>query len=60
MKGKSKCECCAYYVFDEEYNCYDCQIDLDEDEMARFISRSYDNCPYFRFNDEYKTARKQM
>lgn len=60
MKGKSNCECCAYYVFDEKYNCYDCQIDLDEDEMMRFLSRSYDNCPYFRFSDEYKTARKQI
>ncbi|HHV99938.1 MAG TPA: hypothetical protein GXX36_10290 [Clostridiaceae bacterium] len=60
MKGKSKCECCVYYVFDDEYNCYACQIDLDEDEMVRFMTRSYDDCPYFRFNDEYKTARKQM
>lgn len=60
MKGKSNCDYCIHYVFDEEYNCYGCQVDLDEDDMMRFMSRSFENCPYFRLNDEYKTVRKQM
>ncbi len=60
MEGKSNCDCCVNYVFDDEYEFYGCQVDLDEDEMVRFMGKSYDNCPYFRFNDEYKTVRKQM
>lgn len=60
MKGKTNCDCCINYIFDEEYNCYECQINLDEDEMVRFLGDSFDNCPYFQLNDEYKVVRKQM
>jgi len=60
MKSKVNCEHCVYYEFDDEYGCYVCMMDLDEDEFARFMMKSFDNCPYFRLNDEYKTARKQM
>ena len=60
MKGKSNCDCCINYVYDDEYECYICQMNLDEDEMVRFLSKSIDDCPYFRFGDEYKTVRKQM
>lgn len=60
MKGKSNCDCCINYVYDDEYECYICQMNLDEDEMVRFLSKSIDDCTYFRFGDEYKTVRKQM
>jgi hypothetical protein len=60
MKRKSKCDCCVNYVFDDDFNYYVCLVDLDEDEMVRFMRKSYDECPYFRFNDEYKTVRKQI
>ena len=60
MKGKTNCDCCANYVYDEEYNCYECHIKLDQDEMEKFMSKSWRDCPYFQFNDEYKTARKQI
>lgn len=60
MKGKINCNCCINYVFDEEYNYYECLIDLDEDEMVRFMGKCFDNCPYFQFNDEYKTVKKQI
>ncbi len=58
--AKSNCECCAYYVYDEDYECYSCEMDLDEDEMVRFLSASYENCPYFRLDDEYGVVRHQM
>ena len=29
----SNCENCANYVYDEYYECYTCDMDLDEDEM---------------------------
>lgn len=57
---KSKCDCCINYTYDEEYNCYECQVDLDEDEMMKFMGNSFVECPYFQFNDEYKTVRRQM
>ncbi|MGN1417233.1 MAG: DUF6472 family protein [Oscillospiraceae bacterium] len=59
MAGKTNCESCAYYVYDDEYDQYFCDIDLDEDEMGRFMSGSFDNCPYYSSDDEYAIARKQ-
>ncbi|KNY25822.1 DUF6472 family protein [Pseudobacteroides cellulosolvens] len=60
MSSKTNCECCINYSYDEDYNYYVCEINLDEDEMGKFISNSFNNCPYFQFNDEYKIVRKQM
>ncbi len=60
MKSKTNCECCINYSYDEEYGCYVCQANLDEDEMGRFLKNSYDNCPYYKLDDEYKTVRKQI
>jgi hypothetical protein len=60
MKGKTSCEFCINYIYDEECGYYICQVDLDEDEMGKFISNTFDDCPYFQFNDEYKIVRKQM
>ena len=55
----TNCESCAYYYYDDEEDCYCCEVNLDEDEMCRFLSSSYDNCPYYQQYDEYKIARKQ-
>ncbi|MCI8418216.1 MAG: hypothetical protein HFI33_12115 [Lachnospiraceae bacterium] len=61
MKGsKGSCECCMNYLYDEDYECYTCEMDLDEDEMGRFLTNRFDNCPYFQYNDEYRVVRKQM
>ena len=57
---KSNCECCINYIYDEDFCYYKCEIDLDEDELHKFISDSFKDCPYFQFNDEYKTVRKQI
>lgn len=54
------CELCAYYIYDEYYDCYDCQVYLDEDEMSRYMSHNFKSCPYFRFDNEYKTVNKQI
>ena len=45
----TNCEFCAFYVYDN----------LDEDEMARFLGSSYQSCPYYQTDDEYKIVRKQ-
>ncbi len=60
MNAKMNCDCCINYVYNEEFAYYECQVDLDEDEMGRFLRNSFDHCPHFQFNDEYKTVRKQM
>ena len=39
-KKSAGCEYCSNYVYDEDYEYYVCDINLDEDEMARFMSYS--------------------
>lgn len=60
MSGQSNCENCINYIYDEYYDWYECEISLDEDETVRFMQNSFTDCPYFKFNDEYKTVRKQI
>lgn len=36
-KKATNCETCTNYVFDEDYDCYVCMVNLDEDEMYRFL-----------------------
>jgi len=55
----SICDECSYYVYDEEYECYTCLVNLDEDEMYRFLRGTNESCPYYAPDDEYKLARKQ-
>ena len=57
---KSSCDSCMYYEYDEDYECYVCGVNLDEDEMERFLRSSLTDCPYFQLYDEYKIVRKQM
>lgn len=59
---QSRCDCssCAYYVFDDEYETYVCDINMDEDEYVRMISDSYYSCPYYHNGDDYRIVRKQM
>ncbi len=58
-KQTNRCETCLYYSYDDEYDCYCCEMSLDEDEFFRFLHGSFDNCPYFRAGDEYSIVRKQ-
>ena len=36
-KVVGSCECCGNYVYDEENEYYVCEVDLDEDDMVRFL-----------------------
>jgi len=58
-RTKTNCETCMNYTYDEEYDYYVCLVNLDEDEMIRFMASSFDDCPYYRLYDEYKIAKKQ-
>ena len=59
MAGASKCEECVFYEYDEETDTSYCSMDLDEDEMERFLHAAADACPFYRRGDEYSTARRQ-
>ena len=56
----NKCDSCAHYEYDEDYECYVCEMNLDEDEWYRFVTSSYKECPYYRYGDEYAIVRHQM
>ena len=58
-KKASRCEDCLYYDTDDETGAYDCQLDLDEDDMVQFLNRNTASCPYYRYYDEYKSVQKQ-
>lgn len=60
MKKGTNCENCINYIYDEDYECYTCLVNLDEDEMSRFLQHAAFDCPYFRLDDEYGVVRKQM
>ena len=38
---------------------YGCTMDLDEDEMERFLKGTNTACPFYRPGGDYKTAAKQ-
>ncbi len=46
-------------VYNEDYECYECLVNLDEDETARFLSGHLEACPYYSGDDEYAIVRKQ-
>ena len=55
-----ECDYCAYNAYDDETDEYYCSVNLDEDDMARFMSRKYKSCPYFKNGDEYQVVKHQM
>ena len=57
---KSVCDSCMYYEYDEDYECYVCQMDLDEDEMYRFLTNTNESGPDYKYGDEYSVVRHQM
>lgn len=54
------CNSCSFYVYDEEYEGYDCQVNMDEDDYFRLICNDRFECPYYQLDDEYRIVRKQM
>lgn len=56
----SNCDSCVNYVYDEELEYYVCLVDLDEDEIYKFIDGNTHDCPYYRLDDEYGVVRHQM
>ncbi len=59
MAGSTSCETCTNYVYDDDYECYTCVVNLDEDEMCHYLEGSFRQCPYYHLDDEYAVVRKQ-
>lgn len=59
-KIETSCDTCLYFTYDEDYEAYMCDMDMDEDEYAHLMSDAHYNCPYYRNGDEYAVVRKQM
>ena len=55
----SNCDTCSYYVYDEDTECYVCDMDLDEDDLVEFLQGTNDSCAYYSLDDEYAVVRKQ-
>ena len=58
--ASTNCDMCVNYIYDEDYECYTCLVNLDEDEMVRFLTQKHQSCPYYRYYDEYKSVHKQI
>ncbi len=56
----TNCDMCAYFMWDEEYEDYICDANMDEDDMSRLMSDSHYSCPYYKNGDEYRVVRHQM
>lgn len=57
--SRTSCEQCSYYVYNEEFECYECTVNMDEDDIYRYLSSSDYACPYYSPEDDYFLARKQ-
>lgn len=54
------CNSCSFYAYDEDYEDYFCQVNMDEDDAVRLMCNEKFECPYYQADDEYKIVRKQM
>lgn len=56
----NNCEFCANYEYDEDDEAYYCVVDMDEDDMARYVSGRMRSCPFFQSEGEYAIVKHQM
>ncbi len=59
-KTETSCDSCANLVYDEDYEEYVCDVDMDEDDYGRLMADRSFTCPYYRNGDEYAVVRHQM
>ena len=46
------CDTCANYAYDEEYEYYVCEVDLDEDEISDYITEHFEGNSLIAAGDE--------
>ena len=54
------CDTCPNYMYDEDEECYICDVNMDEDDYGRLLSGHTKECPYYQNGDEYRVVRHQM
>lgn len=59
MSTCGNCDTCVFYDLIDDDGTYGCTMDLDEDEMERFLRSDFRACPFYRRGDDYSTARRQ-
>ena len=42
-KERASCDTCAFYVYDDEYGAYLCDMNMDEDDYVRINTRLSEN-----------------
>lgn len=57
---KTVCEECANYQYDDTAAIYYCDVELDEDEMGRFLTGHTAACPYYQPANDYEIVKKQI
>ena len=55
-----ECDTCANLYYDDEYEEYVCDVDMDEDDYMRFLTDKHTTCPFYRNGDEYQVVKHQM
>ncbi len=54
------CQFCNNCVYDDEEEDYVCDVEMDEDEFARFMLSEQKVCPFYQSNNEYEVVKHQM
>ena len=54
------CDTCAYFQWDDDDECYYCEVNMDEDDYVRVSQGHYKECPFYRNGDEYLVVRHQI
>ena len=60
MAEQGHCDTFVKFVYDANSEYYFRDMDLDEDDMVRFLTGNTNSCPYYQLYDEYKIVRHQM
>lgn len=55
-----ECDTCANLYYDDEYEEYVCDVNMDEDDYMRFLTDKHTLCPFYRNGDEYQVVKHQM
>ena len=58
--GKTACETCANYVYDELEDCYFCSVNLDEDEIRAAIGATEMTTQLYAGKINKETSNKRM
>ena len=48
MSDAVNCEYCVNYSYDDDYECYTCEVNLDEDEDGEIYHRKFPPVPIFQ------------